>query len=302
MQENRQRQQGNGRWQDMSYYNKNLWILAGLNLFMVALRLIINLMGYMPMILYRLKLSQVRSITMLVMSALLILVAKKKIRLIYSVILAYALMIFYGWLVFRNYQISYDKAVNIGLLIMAFSTITIHQSYRERNDWDVVIAREAHTLDLHISDPGQLFHPMVIGPHLEINPEISSVVERFVGAMKELSPIEVYIYTSKDVSLHMQETAVEAFREHFEDENRRLNRVLKNRTRRSLILFCIALSIILFYSYYDDIAGRSILWTVLGNMGGFFLWEIGNTYFRHIDDYVELEHALICRDAKIMFM
>ena len=62
------------------------------------------------------------------------------------------------------------------------------------------------------------------------------------------------------------------------------------------------MTIIFVWSHYDAVAGQSVIWTVLGNMGGFFLWEIGNTHFRHTDDYIELERIMICKDAGIMFM
>lgn len=286
----------------MGYYKKNLWILAIFNIVVVLSRCLGIMTEAISVKWETILLSEIPTFGMLVMSVLLILVARGKIQLNYALIGSYIVFSIYIWFAFKNLKLKYDTLVNIGIMIIAFSTITIHLYYHEENHWEVIKTRKAQALDLRISDPGQLFHPMVIGPHLEINSEIIDVVERFVIAQRELTPLELYIYCGTDISDHMQETAIEAFREHFKDEERRLNRILRKRTRRGLLLFCTSMSIIFVWSQYDAVAGTSILWTVLGNMGGFFLWEIGNTHFRHVDDYTELERALVCKDAEITFM
>ena len=69
-----------------------------------------------------------------------------------------------------------------------------------------------------------------------------------------------------------------------------------------MVLFCISMSIMFLWSRYNEAIGNSVIWTVLGNMGGFFLWEIGNTYFRHEEDFLELERIMICKEADITFL
>lgn len=286
----------------MAYYNKNLWILAVFNMAVAVGRIAKILSDISQFGRESVHLAEIRTLGTFLMGVLLILVAKQKIRLRNAVVTAYMTLILYIWLAFQNFVIQYDTIVNAGMMIIGFSTVSIHQYYREQMQWKRVQLCSPQTLDLRVSGPSQLFHPLVIGPHLEINQEIVDAVEHFVSALRELTPLEVYFYSASTVSDHLQETAIEAYREHFMDEERRVLRNLRSRTRRSTILFCVSMTIIFVWSHYDAVAGQSVIWTVLGNMGGFFLWEIGNTHFRHTDDYIELERIMICKDAGIMFM
>lgn len=286
----------------MDYYSKNMLILAFFNLAVGVIRIFrmfsqqqIHPIGGPVM-------TFLWVIGILPMSAVLFLVVKRKFKLSNAVLAALAIIVVYIFLIYLHKEGRYDTLVSLGLMTLIFSTLSLNQCEREEKNWAVLKTRDSQILDIRISESGQLFNPLVVGPHLEINSEIVGAVDHFVGAMKEMAPLELYVYCGSHVSKPVRETAVEAFREHFMDEERRQLRVLRQRTKRSMVLFCISMSIMFLWSRYNEAIGNSVIWSVLGNMGGFFLWEIGNTYFRHEDDFIELERIMICKEADITFL
>ena len=287
----------------MEYYSQNLLILAVFNLVVGVARLfrLFAQQQAQPMIggpvLMFFWISGI-----LPMSAVLFLVVKKKLKLRDAVAAAYVIILIYIFLMYMHSEGRYDTLVNLGLMTIIFSTLSLNQCYRQENDWVVLKTRDSQILDIRVSESGQLFNPLVVGPHLEINSDIAEAVDHFVGAMKEMAPLELYVYCGSHISKPVRETAIEAFQEHFRDEERRQLRVLRQRTKRSMVLFCISMSIMFLWSRYNEAIGNSVIWTVLGNMGGFFLWEIGNTYFRHEEDFLELERIMICKEADITFL
>ncbi len=286
----------------MEYYSQNLWILAIFNAIVGVIRLgqiftkgtLQESGGPVYLLLW--------TCSIALMSVLLFLVIKKKIKLRYATVVSYALFLVYIFASYRHKGNGYDTVVNMGLMTIIFSILSLQECYREEIEWDLMKKHDSQILDLRISESGQLFHPLVVGPHLEINPEIAEAVVHFVGAMKELAPLELYIYSGSHISVPVRETAIEAFRLHFDDEERRMLRILRARTRRSMILFCVAMTIMFTWSRYNEAIGNSVIWTVLGNMGGFFLWEIGNTHFRHEEAFLELQRVMICKEADITFL
>ena len=285
----------------MSYYQRSLWILALFNIFVGVIRIVKSVLtstggaGSIPVIF-------IRSLTMFMMGVVLIMITCGVIKIRQAAITAYILMGLYIWLAFEGTNLNHDTIVNIGVMLIIFSTISVHRCYREDAHRCRMENRPPVELDLHISGAEQLFHPMIIGPHLEISTEVTDAVDRFFTAEKEMAPLELNIYSNKSISKQLQRTAKEAFKEHYRDEEKHINRVLMNRTRRSNILFCISMSIMFIWVRYNNIVGASPVWTILGNMGGFFLWEIGNTHLRHIEEYLELERVVLLKNADITFI
>lgn len=286
----------------MAYYDKNLRILAFFNFVVGAVRILNLITGSSEMTPGEIVLALFRVAALFVMYIILLMAARKTLKLKSALITAYFALALNVWIAFSSKAVKSDNFVSLGLMVLGFSIISLHQFYREEKHWSIVCSRNALSLDMRISVPSQLFDPLIVGPHLEINTDIADAVERFVVSMKEMAPLELCIYCGGSVSMPMQETAIEAFREHFSDEERRLIRVLRSRNRRSMILFIIAMTIMFTWTPFNNSIGSSVLWTILGNMGGFFLWEIGNTHFRHAEDYLELEHIMICKEADITFL
>jgi hypothetical protein len=286
----------------MAYYERSLRMLAYFNFLVGVGRILTLIMANDEMKQGDIVLAVFRVIGLFLTCALLLLASRKIIKLRRAIILSYFVLAMNTWIAFSTRIITADAFVSLGLMVIVFSIIILQQFYREEKHWTTVCSRNPLTLDLRVKEPSQLFDPLVVGPHLEINTDIADAVQRFVVSMKEMAPLDLCIYCPGNISPVMQETAIEAFQEHFSDEERRIFRVLRSRNRRSMILFIISMMIMFTWTPLNNSIGTSVLWTILGNMGGFFLWEIGNTLFRHADDYLELEHVMICKGADITFL
>lgn len=286
----------------MVYYERSLRMLAYFN-FVIGMVRIVNLItGGSDMKRGDIVLAMIRVAALFLIGVLLILSSRQKIKLKNAIVLSYAALALNTWIAFGTRIITTDAFVSLGLMVIVFSIIILQQFHREEQHWITVSSRNALTLDLRVSEPSQLFDPLIVGPHLEINTDIADAVQRFVVSMKEMAPLDLCIYCPGNISKAMQETAIEAFQEHFIDEERRIFRILRSRNRRSMVLFIISMVIMFTWTPLNNQVGTSVLWTILGNMGGFFLWEIGNTLFRHAEDYLELEQVMICKGAEITFL
>lgn len=286
----------------MNYYQKSLRLLAAFNILVALVRIMRGVFYTSGAGSVDIARTLVRSLAMFLMGMLLIMITYGVIRIRRAAMTCYIILAIYIWLAFEGTNLNHDTVVNIGVMLLIFSTISVHRCYREDTHRMQTEQRNPLELDLHITKASQLFHPLVIGPHLEINTDIVEAVDRFVSAEKEMAPLILNIYCNTKISKQMQDTAIEALQEHYRDEQRRISRILQNRTRRSVILFCISMSIMFIWVRYDHIVGESPVWTILGNMGGFFLWEIGNTHLRHMEEYLELERAVISENADITFI
>lgn len=287
----------------MDYRGKNLWILAAFNLFIVILRLVnyytgIGLTTGSGDVFF----TGVRTMAVLAMVLLLCLMAMGRIRIDVAAVFSVGILIIYVLTALSGRDLEYDTLLNLALMVLVFSTVTNLQSFRENRELKRIMGLAPIELDLRIGDRNQLFDPLVIGPHLEIHPEITRVVDRFMKSGAAPAPLQVNIYCRTALSTQLMDTAIESLREHYMDEERRLIGVLAQRSRRSMGLFFTSMSIMFLWTRYESVIGNSAVWTVLGSLGGFFLWEIGNTYFRHMEDYSDMLRCRLSRDASVRFV
>ena len=286
----------------MTYYKRNLWILAAFNLFIAAARITKNFTHFGNDFYTSPWLVILRTLEILLMAFLLILIAKNRIRIRLAAGLSAGIIVTYVLTVIKGRGLENDTLLNIAMMVIIYSFVSIQQCYHEEQHLKKIAGQPPVELDLRISDRSQLFHPLVIGPHLEIHPEITEAVDRFLRSGKTPAPLILNIHCSTVISRQLQDTAIESFQDHYRDEQRRLGGILEKRTRRSMILFCISMSIMFVWVRYNDFVGDSAVWTILGNMGGFFLWEIGNTHLRHIEDHAEFERTILAENANIIFL
>ena len=286
----------------MNYDKKSLLILSVFNLILFTGRISRIIRDTVIKEVNTSTLVGVRPLLLFLMSLLLILVAYRLVNRQYAAIAAYAILAVYLWLAFEGGTVDYDTILNISMMLLVYSTIEIYRCAREDRQHRQVISRRPISLDLRISEPSHLFHPLVIGPNLEISPEITGVVDYYLSSSKELAPLELNIYSRVSISEQIQDTAIEAYQKHYQYEMRRRISILESRARRSNLLFFISMGIVFLSIYFEDIVGNSAVWLVLSSMSGFFLWEIGNTHFRHMDDYNELERVLVSGEADITFL
>lgn len=281
------------------YYSKGLWVLACFDFLFVAFRILglwispDERVGYLMLL---------RMGDMVLMGILLLLFSKRKVRTRHALPIAYVIVAIYIWLAFVRKGVIYDAFLSVEVMVLIYSIIVLRRCYQEGKNRKIMEARAPIELSLRIQQPSQLFHPMVISPHLEISSEITDAVDRFLANERELAPLELNFFCKTRISEHMQRNAIEALQEHYQDEQRRINLVLTRLMRRSIALLCISMSIMVLYARFNNILGQSVIWLTLGNMSGFFLWEIGNTHLRHMDAYHSLEQALVSKHAEINFV
>lgn len=157
------------------------------------------------------------------------------------------------------------------------------------------------TLDLRISGKGELFDPLVMGPHLELNQGILRAVDRFLETEREIAPLTLCIHSQEDISLPLQATMFEVFIAHYEDEQQRIEKFLEGRGKRSFVLMAIsftALRVIALKVFKYD---KGELWQVIGNLAAFSLWQVGSTFFESSEATEELMRKKIAMEADIKF-
>lgn len=288
--------------QGMDYYKKSIRALAILNIIIAVGRAGILILNYHAASRHGLAATGIRMLMIFLMGILLILIIRGLIGIAEALGLSLVIFCVYLWLAFVNYTLNYDTITNIGVMNLLYSTLCIYQCYREETAMVKIRKQKPVMLDLRIKDAGDLFRPLVIGPHLEFSQEITGAVDYYLGSLVRPAPLELNIYGGTVITSQMKGTAKEAYREHYEDERRRTQRNLEKHTRRSLVLFGISMAVMFMWTHYNNLIGNSPVWTILGSMGGFFLWEIGNTHFRHTDEFEKLELTLIALEAKINFL
>ena len=194
-----------------------------------------------------------------------------------------------------------DGLINVTLVLSAMVVYTALQLKRSDRIWRRVCSSKPAVLDLKLKDGYQWFNPIEIGPKLELNEEIASVVNRFLETSKSAVPLEITIACPTAISKPLQETMQEVFQMYYEDEERRVNHYLEGRYIRAMALVIISIVAVTIWINFSPSTDESVTWTILSNFAAFSLWQIGNTYFERSDGYEELLRAMIARQAKLRF-
>ena len=194
-----------------------------------------------------------------------------------------------------------DGLINPTMILMAMVVYTALQLQRSERNWERIRSSQPSTLDLQLNDVRQWFNPIKIGPKLDMNQEIASVVNRFLETSKEALPLEITVSCPGTVSEPMQATMQEVFQMYYEDEERHINSYLERRYIRVMALVIISILAATIWVNFSPSNAEGITWTILSNFAGFSLWQIGNTYFERSEGYGELLRAMIAKQAKIHF-
>ena len=194
-----------------------------------------------------------------------------------------------------------DSLINATLILLALVTYTALQLQRSERIWQRTSAAEPSVLDLKLTDARQWFNPLEIGPKLELNEEISSVVNRYLKTSRESRPLEITVRCPGEMSEPMQATMREVFQMYYEDEERHVNGYLERRYIRAMALVIISIVAVSIWINFSPSNDEGITWTILSNFAAFSLWQIGNTYFERADGYADLLRVLIAKQAKLQF-
>ncbi|MBQ6595278.1 MAG: hypothetical protein IJH78_06460 [Clostridia bacterium] len=194
-----------------------------------------------------------------------------------------------------------DSLINATLVLMAIVLYTALQLERDKRIWGRIRDSKPSMLDLKLNDARQWFNPIEIGPKLELNEEISSVVNRYLETSKEPRPLEITVRCPGKVSDAMQATMQEVFQMYYEDEERRVNHYLERRYIRAMALVIISIVAMTVWINFSPSNDEGVTWTILSNFAAFSLWQIGSTYFERSDGYAELLRVMIAKQAKVHF-
>ncbi len=194
-----------------------------------------------------------------------------------------------------------DGLINTAMILIAMIVYTGLQMERSERNWLRICSEKSSVLDLKLSDVRQWFNPIEIGPKLDMNQEITSVVDRFLQTSKAPRPLEITVRCPSAVSEPMQATMQEVFQMYYEDEERHINGYLERRYLRVMALVIISIIAVSIWINFSPTNAEGITWTILSNFAGFSLWQIGNTYFERSEGYEELLRAMIAKQAKLHF-
>lgn len=194
-----------------------------------------------------------------------------------------------------------DGLINATLILTAMVVYTALQVERSERKWQKIRDTKPTVLDLKLVDVRQWFNPIEIGPKLELNQEISSVVDRFLSTAKQAAPLVITVRCPNEVSESMQSTMQEVFQMYYMDEEQRINKYLERRYIRVMALVIISIIAMTIWINFSPSNDEGVTWTILSNFAAFSLWQIGNTYFERSDGYDELLRARIAKQVKLQF-
>ncbi len=194
-----------------------------------------------------------------------------------------------------------DSLISVTLILAALVLYTALQLERSERSWRRIRDAKPSVLDLKLSDVRRWFNPIEIGPKLELNGEISSVVNRFLQTSKEPRPLVITVRCPGKVSEPMRATMREVFQMYYEDEERHINGYLERRYIRVMALVIISILAVTVWINFSPSNDEGVTWTILSNFAAFSLWQIGNTYFERSEGYAELLQAQIAKQAELRF-
>ncbi len=164
----------------------------------------------------------------------------------------------------------------------------------DRND----IQRGPLALDLKY-EKSELFDPHILAPHSELNNGIYETVDKLIDKMGA-SSLSLCFHTEKLGEI-VQEKVRESYFEHYSDELRGLSRSLTRIYIRAVLLLVISLTLLFFSLTFSWLQDRGLILLVVTNIGVYFLWELGNTWFRWLDLTRRQSNMRTARSAKITF-
>lgn len=152
-----------------------------------------------------------------------------------------------------------------------------------------------NTLTLKIPSD-ELFEPMVLAPHAELNPKIHEIVADFARRRRRSGPVSITVFTEKIGPL-VQEKFKELFREHCEDMLRSTLMDLNMVYLRLAVFIALTVANVMLW----DVISNHVWLSVIQNVWAFALWKIGDTFIDSLKLLNYWRHLRLVRDASIHF-
>lgn len=143
----------------------------------------------------------------------------------------------------------------------------------------------------------ELFDPIVLSPHSEINSDIYNAVENFTTRTKNISNLKITIF-SPTIGKAIQEKFKELFFEHYKDEEDRIKIKIKAVSIKTIVLVLLAL-IILFVWFK---LSNTILRELFGTLWAFNVWEASHTFIEALEAIHKKRRIISIKNAIIEFI
>ena len=199
-------------------------------------------------------------------------------------------------------QRDFDSLIDIPVTMICIIIFTLSELGHGEKEWRRVQTRQHWSLDIKPGSMEAWFNALVVGPHMELNENISAAVDRFLVTKKEQGPLDIVALGMGDVSPAVQETMRDIFAAHYSDEEKRVHHYLEGLYRRSVMLIITSLIVLSVWVRMGMYHNSTVIAMLLSNFAGFSLWQACGYHFDRSEGYAELMRAMIARNAKITFM
>ena len=205
-------------------------------------------------------------------------------------------------LTYLEHSRNLDSLVDLNLFFNAFTVYVLVLISIDRKKWQKVLQTEPRALDLRVAERKQLFNPLVMGPHLEINEEILKAIDHFLEIATEYAPLTLSIHSAEPITQPVQQVVREAIQMHYKDEERKVRRYIQYRFSQSVWMIVISVGAFRFLTFWSHRASDTVPWEILSSFAAFGLWKVGDILFEHSDSVIRLARVLIAQRVDIRFL
>ena len=153
--------------------------------------------------------------------------------------------------------------------------------------------------ELHLKfEREEIMNPYILTPHNELNDAIYASIDNYLERSKP-SKLTVYIHTQKFSDI-LQEKIHEIYREHYSDDLREANKKRFYVILRFVILGIIAVILLAYPLRYLN-TDESLSAVIMGSMGSYFLWKIGDIFFDWVAIKEKISLIKVALNAEINF-
>ena len=197
-----------------------------------------------------------------------------------------------------------ENTLDFSLLILMLSSFTFFESDRAERAWKKLLRKKTQFLDIRIAGRAELFDPVVILPHLEVNEKVTIAIDHLLRTSATTAPLMLNIHCAERISESLRNTFVECLRMHYRDEKRQIIHFLEGRYDRMLGLLVVSIAAMIIWTTFSPAndAGEKVVWQVLGNFAAFSLWQIGSTHFERTEAYLELMRFMTAENLSVTFI
>ena len=237
----------------------------------------------------------------LAMSGIAFLCARRKALVRFMIPVSFVLLALMALLSLSR-DIDPDSLFDLSFILMTLVVFIECQIRKRQRILPNINKQPPRTLDLRIRGQKELFNPRVMGPHLKPDQGIIDDIDNFLKSSVAFAPLCVCFHSAQSISPALQATMIEALKQHYEDEQRRVEKFLEKRYMRAVLLLLGSMAVLrvltLFFSAQDS---GSIMWVIFSNFAAFSLWQIGATHFERVEAFENLTRLIIARESKMEF-